>query len=122
MRTTLRTTLVVALLVVAGQVSVLVTGAWTWAWLTVPVLGLVAYLDLRVGIGALGAVTVISVAGGVATPPDSWGLAVAVRGLVDKLQKVAALVGAGTQVGEQVVRRFAAGVVPAEDHGVGFER
>jgi hypothetical protein len=78
MRTTLRTTLLVALLVVAGQVSVLLTGAWTWAWLTVPVLGLVAYLDLRVGVGALGTVTVISVAGGAVTPPDSWGLAVAV--------------------------------------------
>ncbi len=78
MRTTLRTTLLVALLVVAGQVSVLLIGAWTWAWLTVPVLGLVAYLDLRVGVGALGTVTVISVAGGAVTPPDSWGLAVAV--------------------------------------------
>ncbi len=78
MRVSLRTTLLVALLAVLGQALVLYTGALTWAWLVVPVLGLTAYLDVRVGVGALALVLVCSAASGVVHPPDSWSLAIAI--------------------------------------------
>jgi len=78
MRVSLRTTLLVALLAVLGQTLVLFTGALTWAWLVVPVLGLTAYLDVRVGVAALALVLVGSVTAGAVHPPDSWSLATAI--------------------------------------------